>query len=180
VVIEAFLLSASENKTLEAVMGLDFIEVFRHFFERLAEYPAIKLVAGFFIWLFSAMYGKFNPVYSAIIAFIIADWLSAIWFAWVDPNSKIESSRMKEGAVKLLIYAVALSAGHFCSFVAVVAPLEAYIQGYILVTELISLCENAKKLADHYRIQIPVLDTVIGFLHGKQKALNGGVDDDQT
>jgi phage-related holin len=148
-----------------------FIDAFIHFFNRIGEYPAIKLLTGIFIWFLSVFYGDFNPAYTAIIAFIVADWVSAIWFARVDPGSKVESSKMKEGIVKLFIYAAALSAGHFCSFIPVVSPLEAYIQGYIGVTELISLCENGKKLADHYHKKIPLIDLITGFLQGRLKKM---------
>lgn len=162
---------------------MDCIEVFKHFIDKLTQYPAIKIMTGFFIWLcscLSGLYGEFTPAYAAIIFFIVADWITAIWFARVDPASKITSARMKEGVVKLVIYAVALAAGHFCSFIPVLSFLQAYIQGYIGVTELISLCENAKKLADHYHRKIKLIDWLTGVLQGQLKNMGkGGMPYDQ-
>ena len=153
---------------------MDLIEVSKHFFERIIEYPTLKITVGFFIFIASSLFGEFTPAYAAIIAFIVADWISAIWFARVDPNSRITSARMKEGMVKLLIYAFALAAGHFCSFITVLGFLQAYIQGYIGVTELISLCENVKKLADHYGKKNKLLDWITGVLYGKLSEIEGG------
>ena len=145
------------------------LDVFVHFFQRLTEYPVWKTIAGIFIWVMGALYGDFRPAYMAIIAFIIADWIGALWFAWVDPHTKIESRRMREGVVKLLVYAVALSMGHFCSMISALNALEAYIQGIIATTELISIFEKGKKLTDHYGVRIGLIDLVIGFLHGRRE-----------
>lgn len=147
------------------------INVFTHFLQRLTEYPAWKTLAGIFIWAMSVLYGDFRPAYAAIIAFVVVDWVGALWFAWVDPNSKIESRRMREGVVKLLVYAVALSMGHFCSMISALSALEAYIQGIIATTELISLFEKAKKLTDHYKVKIALIDLAIGFLHGRREQM---------
>lgn len=144
------------------------INVFTHFIQRLTEYPVWKTIAGIFIWVMSRLYGDFKPAYMAIIVFVVVDWIGALWFAWVDPNSKIESRRMREGVVKLLVYAVALSMGHFCSMISALSALEAYIQGIIATTELISIFEKAKKLTDHYKVRIPLIDLVMRFLHGRQ------------
>ena len=144
------------------------INVFTHFIQRLTEYPAVKTIAGFFIWVMGALFGDFRPAYMAIIVFVVADWIGALWFAWVDPNSKIESRRMREGVVKLLVYAVALSMGHFCSMISALSALEAYIQGIIATTELISIFEKAKKLTDHYGVKIALIDLVMRFLHGRR------------
>lgn len=157
---------------------MDFTEVFKHFFEKLTEYPVLKIATGFFIWLCSLLFGEFTPAYSAIIAFVLADWVSALWFAWADPASHISSSRMRSGVVKLFIYAVALSAGHFCSFIPALSALEAYIQGIIGVTELISVCENAQKLATHYKRSYKVLDMITKFLNGKKREMERSVPDE--
>ncbi len=147
------------------------VEVFAHFFKRLGEFPVWKTITGVFIWAVSALYGEFRPAYTAIIVFVIVDWIGALWFAWVDPHTKIESRRMREGVVKLLVYAVALSMGHFCSMISALSALEAYIQGIIATTELISIFEKAKKLTDHYGVRIGLIDLVMRFLHGRREQM---------
>ena len=144
------------------------LDVFTHFIQRLTEYPVWKTIAGIFIWVMSRLYGDFKPAYMAIIVFVVADWIGALWFAWVDPHTKIESKRMREGVVKLLVYAAALSIGHFCSMISALSVLEAYIQGIIATTELISIFEKAKKLTDHYGVKIALIDLVMRFLYGRQ------------
>lgn len=144
------------------------INLFTHFIQRLMEYPAVKTIVGIFIWVMGALFGDFRPAYMAIIVFVVVDWIGALWFAWVDPHTKIESRRMRTGVVKLLIYAFALSMGHFCSMISALSALEAYIQGVIATTELISIFEKGKKLADHYKIRVALIDLVIRFLHGRQ------------
>lgn len=147
--------------------------------EKLTENPVLKLIAGFFVWVCTMMFGEFTPAYLAIIVFILVDWISAIWFAWVDPDSSITSVRMRAGVVKLLIYALALSTGHFCSYISALSAFEAYIQGIIGATELTSVFENAKKLADHYKRNYKFLDLIINFLRGHQQGMERSVWHDQ-
>lgn len=154
---------------------MEFFETFKRFLDKLFEFPVIKIMAGIFISLLSNMYGEMKPAYVTIIIFVIADWISALWFAWVDPDSCITSNRMRTGIIKILIYALALSAGHFCSYISALAAFEAYIQGFIVTTELISLFENAKKLDDHYGWKCKFLDVIINFLHGKRREMERSV-----
>ena len=147
------------------------INVFTHFLQKLAEHSVWKTIAGIFIWATGTLFGDFRPAYMAIIVFVIADWIGALWFAWVDPHTKIESRKMREGVAKLLVYAAALSIGHFCSMISALSALEAYIQGIIATTELISIFEKAKKLTDHYHIKIALIDLVMKFLHGRREQM---------
>lgn len=155
-------------------------DVFVHFIGRLTDYPAMKIVAGFIIWLVSAMYGDYRAAYGAVIALVIADWVTGLWFAWADPSSKIQSSRLKSGAVKLLIYGILLLLGHLCSLVELAAFAQALIEGYIFMTEGISVLENLDKIFKLYKWDFPILTKVMAALHGKLKEIEGGnTKDDQ-
>ncbi len=152
---------------------MDCFEALRHHLDKLADYPAIKIMAGFFVWLFAFLFGDFSLVYGAIMFFVVADLITALWFAWVDPDSRIQSFRMKEGVAKLFLYSGALSIAHFCSFVPFLATVEFCTQGAVAATELISLVENAQKLCKHYGVESKLLDLLLKILNGKMKELGG-------
>lgn len=140
---------------------------FGHFFGKLFESPAVKTLTGFVIWLISIFFGDFRPAYGIVAALVVLDSITGIYFAWVDPNQKIVSSRLRSGAAKILIYATLLSVGHICSQVNYVLFVQALIEGYIMITEVLSVLENCQKISALNGTEIPFLDKLMKFIQGK-------------
>jgi phage-related holin len=151
-------------------------EVVKHFFERLFECPAIKVLTGFFIWLIRLLFGSVvRPAYAAVAVLWLFDTATGYYHAWKNPKVIPESRRMYHGCVKLLVYFGLLMVGYQLGQTKyeVAVLIETVIEIAIMLTEGKSIVENLKKIAELKGKKIPVLDMVENLLQGKLNELEG-------
>jgi phage-related holin len=149
-------------------------DIFTHFIQKLAENPAWKILAGFFIGLVKLMYGPvMRPAYGAVIILWFLDTVTGYYYAWKNPAIVPESRRMYHGLVKLCLYYFLLFLGYQCGQIMLTAILQGIIEGAILLTEGYSILENIEKTTELKGMEIPLVKTVMKLLKGKMAELNG-------
>jgi phage-related holin len=152
-------------------------EIIRHFFERLGEYPAWKLLAGFLIGLIKLMYGPvMRPAYGIVIMLWLADTGTGYYYAWRNPAVVPESRRIYHGLVKLCVYYFLLYLGYQCGQIVLTAFLQGIIEGAIILTEGYSILENIDKITALKGINIPILKSTTRALRGKLNEIGGSKD----
>lgn len=146
-----------------------------HFFQRLYEFPVIKVVAGIFLWVLQALYGTvFRPAYGIVMLLWIADTATGYYHARANPAIKPESRRMYHGLVKLAIYYGLLFLGHQFSYFSATVFIQSVIETAIILTEGYSVLENLQKIAVLKGVNIPFLDQIMGIVQGKINKIDGG------
>lgn len=143
-------------------------EAVLHFFDRLGECPAVKLIAGIFLWLGKALFGPvFRAAYGAVGVLYILDFITGYSYAWMSPQIKPDSRRMFHGLVKLLIYLLLLIVGHQATSVMFGSFIQSVIEAFVVLTEVKSILENLKTIADFKGVHIPFLDALTVMVQGK-------------
>jgi phage-related holin len=142
-------------------------DVIVHFFQRLAEYPCLKIALGIIVWFFRMLFGPFRAAYGVVFLLYFADWVTGIYCARSTPGVKIESRRLFHGLVKLAIYFTLLFIGYQCGKIELFSYIQAFIETFIILTESYSILENLEKIALLKGINIPLLKPVMKLVQGK-------------
>ena len=154
------------------VVILNDFDVFRHYFEKLFQHPAWKLLAGFFVGVIRIMYGPVvRPAYCSVMILWLADTATGYYYAWANPAIVPESRRMYHGLVKLCVYYFLLFLGYQCGQIVLTAFLQGIIEGAIMLTEGYSILENIDSICTLKEIDIPILKAIIGKIKGKADEL---------
>lgn len=95
-------------------------------------------------WLTLAYFAPIKEVACAVGALFIIDWITGVWKSILQ-NKRITSFRLRKSANKLAIYFVVLIASHIaCESIGLEwTNLTSVIAGYIALTEMLSILENA-------------------------------------
>jgi hypothetical protein len=151
----------------------ELLQACDHFLNRLWEYPITKTITGFLVWILYILYGDFRPAYLGVISIICLDWATGLYYSWANPKLKMDLNKLRQGAIKLLIYGLLLALGHFCSLVEIMASFQALIEGYIFITESISVVKHFHEISILHNTEIAFLNKLIKLLNGKQESLGG-------
>lgn len=144
------------------------LQVFKDFFEKLINNPAIKIPAGLFLWVLRFLFGPvFRAAYGAVAILFIVDFVTGYGYAWMDPEISPSSRKMFHGLIKLLIYAGLLFVGYQVSVVQFGALLQSTIEMMIVLTEAKSVLENLQKIAKLKGVDIPFLEGLVALVQGK-------------
>lgn len=144
------------------------LQVFKDFFEKLIDNPAIKIPAGFILWVLRFLFGPvFRAAYGAVAILFIVDFVTGYGYAWMDPEISPSSRKMFHGLIKLLIYAGLLFVGYQVSVVQFGALFQSTIEMMIVLTEAKSVLENLQKIAKLKGVDIPFLEALVTLVQGK-------------
>jgi hypothetical protein len=153
------------------------LDVIIHFFQRLSEFPAIKIVAGIFVWLIHLMFGTvFRPAYGVVGLLWIIDTATGYYYSWANPAIIPESRRMYHGLVKLTVYYFLMILGYQVARTGfeMMVVIQTTVEMAIMITEFKSILENIKKIKDLKNWNIPLIDQILKMVEGK---LNNLEDD---
>lgn len=153
---------------------MDDKELIVHFFERLYEFPTVKITCGIFLWLVKILFGSlFRPVYGVMICLWLVDTITGFYYVWTNPALKPESRKMYHGLVKLAIYLFLLFLGHQCGLVEMTVVIQTIIESFIMLTESYSIIENLDKIAKLKEVNILFLTRIMSAIQGKNAETDG-------
>lgn len=159
------------------------LDVFIHFFQRLGEYPAVKITCGIFVWLIKFLFGTvFRPAYGIVGFLWVIDTITGYYYAWANPAIRPESRRMYHGLVKISIYYFLMMIGYQLarSGYEMIIMIQTTIEMAIMLTEGKSILENFKKIEDLKGWNIPLIDLLLNLFEGKIGQVLQSVDVQQS
>lgn len=144
------------------------LEVIKHFFEKLLQYPGIKIVAGFFLWALHLCFGnEMRTAYITIPILCFVDFLTGYYHAWANPAITPTSAKLRAGLTKILVYGSILLVSYQFSKFPIIAFLQGIIEASIILTEGYSVLENVEKITVLKGIDIPILKAIMAKIKGK-------------
>lgn len=134
-------------------------------FRRLGECSLWKLLAGAILTAAQFLCGDMRPALSAILVLAGMDFLTG--FAYAVMKREVSSSRLLRGGLKLAIYGNLLVLGHqfaVSELVGIGVAVSGLIDGYLMLTEAVSVVENLDRIACHNGIDLPFLRVLLRHL----------------
>lgn len=138
--------------------------------QRLAEWPVWKAIAGAVIATLHFLIGDVTPALRAILVLVALDWLTGFSYALI--RREVSSHRLFRGSVKLAIYLILIILGHQCAMSGIPVAgmgVAGLIEGYLLLTEAVSVAENLDRIALHYDITLPFLQHLLKYLKHQER-----------
>lgn len=127
------------------IMSIEQIHYVPHLLQKVVHFFWEKLLIGLLtvpVILFNQGQTK---AMTALLILIVFDFFSAVLVAKKN-GEPIESAKVFRTGLKIVVYFVMISAGHLTNVaVGQFFPLDTVIIGFLAVTELISIMENAGK-----------------------------------
>lgn len=116
-------------------------------FYGIGEFVSIKLVPSYLLPVFGYLIGFENFfILKALVVIIIFDFITGI-FAAYKTEEVIKSKKAIRSAYKLAVYGLLVSAGHLTDIIVFNTNfIETAMSTFLVLTELISIIENADKM----------------------------------
>lgn len=153
---------------------------------KLVHSPGWKVAGASFLALLQSLFGDtMRPALSAIIILCVTDFL--LGFGFATASREISSNRLLRGAIKWAIYANLLLVGAQIAKINILGTafvgqaVSGLIDGYVVLTEAISVLEKVDKWAHLAGVRLIFLGRLIRYLkatrdRGPEELLKGGVD----
>jgi phage-related holin len=134
---------------------------------KLWQCPALKTLFAGVIFVVRLLWGNYRPAMGAIFILFVLDFI--LGFGLAAKKHGIESPKLLRGGAKLLIYGVLLSVSYQLSLVPLIGSIiSSAVDGYIMVTEGISVMEKIDKWCEALGMEKTLLDPIIKFLKQKR------------
>lgn len=152
---------------------------------KLVHSPGWKVAGASFLALLQTLFGDFRPALSAVIILCVTDFILGFGFATV--RHEWSSNRLLRGAIKWAIYANLLLVGAQIAKINILGAafigqaVAGLIDGYVVLTEAISVLEKVDKWAHLAGVKLIFLNRLIRYLkaardRGPEELLKGGMD----